>query len=167
MWHFTVRLILSKSKVKIFLQCICFKFKATPHVCEKPDVSRYPNMIWQILVMSQNTWLCQSSIASFNGVEVRWLWSEVWRSSSRKVLRCVWANLSAAVKILLHNDQTRGWSKSLKNGVVLLFCQGGVNSVQVYNSRVGKTPRLMWQCKDFQCGLKSFCPNYTPVFFVC
>ncbi len=35
---------------------------------------------------------------------------------------------------------TRGYSMSLKNGVVLLLGQGVVNLVQVPNSTVGKTP---------------------------
>ena len=62
----------------------------------------------------------------------------------------------AAVWILLHKDQTRGWSMSLKNGVVLRFGQAEVNfcaGVQV--PRRQNSPRLkssyyiilwIWHC---------------------
>ena len=49
--------------------------------------------------------------------------------------------------------QTRGYSMSLKNGVVLLLGQGVVNSVQVSNSRLGKTPTdLNIPTTMFHCG---------------
>ena len=54
--------------------------------------------------------------------------SLIWQCSSSCVtaLRWVWAHYPAAGWILLHTDQTRGWSKSLKNGAVPLLGQGGV-----------------------------------------
>ena len=50
-------------------------------------------------------------------------------SSSRcvKALRCLGSLSCRSMKM---EDQTRGWSVSLKNGVVLLLGQGGVSSVQ-------------------------------------
>lgn len=53
-----------------------------------------------------------------------------WRGGGPVTVRILWSSHSPPkVWNLLHKHQTRGWSRSLKNGVVLLLGPGGVSSV--------------------------------------
>ena len=78
-----------------------------------------------------------NSIINVQWVEVRWCWRTLWSSFIFKLfLSKFWC-----VKIiLLHKVQTRGWSMSLKNGVVLHLGQVNFCGVQVLRRQ--NSPRL-------------------------
>ncbi len=107
----------------------------------------------------------------FSAIEVRWLWRKVHDSQDSLVffgLQVVLAKLWDVFGVLILPQcesfstemETRGCSTSLQNGVVLLLGQGGVNSVQVSNSRVCKTPpdlniptTITFHCRVIHCSI--------------
>ena len=88
-------------------------------------------------VMSQNVWLSQSQSFSV----LQYMSSEVEVRSPRflKLSGVFWLKILLQCESVSTNIKPRGWSMSLRNGVVLFLGKGGVELEQVSNSRGDKT----------------------------